>query len=66
MKSDSERNAPSGVAVQRVVIQHNSSTKPMARLKHALWMVTHTKEIEENRQWNIRTRRRKWSQLGAV
>lgn len=55
-----------GVGLSELVMPHNSSTKPAARLKHALWMLTNPREIEINRNWNIKHRLHKWAKLGAA
>lgn len=35
--------------------------KPSKRLKRALWALNNPREIEINRNWNIKHRRHKWT-----
>lgn len=42
---------------------HNSSRKPLARLKHSLWVRAHPHIIEQQQEFNIRARRGKWACL---
>lgn len=41
--------------------EHNRSTKPLARLKHALWMIEHWAEVEANRCFNAAVGAHKWN-----
>jgi hypothetical protein len=59
-------NAPKPGRSSEMVMQHNSSNKPLARLKHSLWALSNPREIENNRNWNIKLRRHKWAKLGAA
>lgn len=47
-------------------MKHNTSSKPHARLMHALWMISNPKEIAANLQFNVRVQKGKWRRLQAL
>jgi hypothetical protein len=47
-------------------IPHNSSRKPLARLKHSLWALRYPRVAIVNQRANITLRRGKWTCLRAL
>lgn len=46
-----------------IPVSHNSSKKPLARLKHALWMIENPRILQDNLNWNVRHKLHRWVAL---
>jgi hypothetical protein len=44
-----------------IPVMHNSSTKPLARLKHSLWALANPGVARRNLEWNAKYRLHKWN-----